>query len=463
MIRTFRMFPLVAVLLVAVAALPSLADEDSAKLKGLLPAYRGPGITGRPLSPGEARERGFNVHNMALQSWITLPEFPGAPDFGSNVWGYTSPGGREYALMGLKNGVAFVDITDPVNPVVVGHVAGNSSLWRDAKTIGQYAYIASEGGRGIQVVDLRSIDAGVITHVKDKFSAGHSTTHTLISNPASGYLYLCGANIGAGGLVAVSTADPVNPTVVGAWTSRYVHEAVVTTYDSGPFAGREIAYAFTGAYGVHVIDVTNKAAMTTIASITYPGVRFCHQGWLTQDKAYLYADDEFDEIKSFDETATHVFDVRNPAAPVYLGYFTNGWPSSDHNLYVHGTRVYESNYRGGLHVFDCSDPAAPEHIAFFDTHPESDNSGFNGSWGNYPFFASGSIAVSDMQRGLFILRLQPECRVDLNGDGEVNSLDFIAFLNDFNDAGPNADWNADGSVNTLDVVAFLNDFDAGCS
>lgn len=56
----------------------------------------------------------------------------------------------------------------------------------------------------------------------------------------------------------------------------------------------------------------------------------------------------------------------------------------------------------------------------------------------------------------------PSCPADFNGDGEVNTLDFIAYLNAFSAGDLAADFNGDGSVNTLDFLAFLNAFNAGC-
>lgn len=54
------------------------------------------------------------------------------------------------------------------------------------------------------------------------------------------------------------------------------------------------------------------------------------------------------------------------------------------------------------------------------------------------------------------------CPADFNGDGNVDTLDFLAFLNAFNSGDPRADFNEDGSVNTLDFLAYLNAFAAGC-
>lgn len=54
------------------------------------------------------------------------------------------------------------------------------------------------------------------------------------------------------------------------------------------------------------------------------------------------------------------------------------------------------------------------------------------------------------------------CRVDFNGDGVVNTLDFIAYLNAFNAGDASADFTGDGTVNTLDFILFLNEFSVGC-
>ena len=79
--------------------------------------------------------------------------------------------------------------------------------------------------------------------------------------------------------------------------------------------------------------------------------------------------------------------------------------NTDHNLYVKGDKVFQSNYVSGLRVLDISDPTEPEEVGFFDTVPFGDDSPrFDGSWSNYPFFKSGVIAVTSGYEGLFIVR-----------------------------------------------------------
>ena len=54
------------------------------------------------------------------------------------------------------------------------------------------------------------------------------------------------------------------------------------------------------------------------------------------------------------------------------------------------------------------------------------------------------------------------CQADFNGDGTVNTVDVLAFLNAWNAGDSSADMNGDGTVNTLDVLVFLNTWNAGC-
>ena len=54
------------------------------------------------------------------------------------------------------------------------------------------------------------------------------------------------------------------------------------------------------------------------------------------------------------------------------------------------------------------------------------------------------------------------CTGDYNADETINTLDVLAFLNDWNAKKPKADINGDGVWNTLDVLAFLNAWNGGC-
>jgi hypothetical protein len=61
-----------------------------------------------------------------------------------------------------------------------------------------------------------------------------------------------------------------------------------------------------------------------------------------------------------------------------------------------------------------------------------------------------------------IATLTAICKPDVNGDGNVNTLDVITFLGFWAIKDPAADWNDDGTVNTIDFIQFLNAWVAGC-
>ena len=62
----------------------------------------------------------------------------------------------------------------------------------------------------------------------------------------------------------------------------------------------------------------------------------------------------------------------------------------------------------------------------------------------------------------YLFKIAPSCPADFNGDGSVNTLDVLGFLNAWAAGDASADFNGDGTVNTLDVLAFLNAWAAGC-
>lgn len=54
------------------------------------------------------------------------------------------------------------------------------------------------------------------------------------------------------------------------------------------------------------------------------------------------------------------------------------------------------------------------------------------------------------------------CLADVNQDGDLNGLDFGAWLNAFNSLDSRADQNQDGAINGIDFGAWLSNFNAGC-
>ena len=368
----------------------------------------------------------FDSSGIALAGWLTLADLDPTAAEGNDCWGYTAPSGREYAIIGTDDSTVFVEITDPGKPTLIDSFPGLNSMWRDIKTYSTYAYSVNETGGGIQVFDLSSIDSGTITELASVTSGGCTQeSHNVVIDTDSGFLYRAGGGFspcsgGPQGLVIYSLANPAAPVFVGEWTDRYVHDAQVLEWDiPGPYFGRQIAFcaanvaANGGSPSLHILDVTNKASISVIGSTTYSGSAFSHQVWLSDNKQFVYLNDELDESNFGGNTNTRIINVSNLASPFVSGSFSSGVGSIDHNLYVDGDTIYEANYRSGLRVFDATNPAAPTQVAYFDTYPQDDAAAFNSLWSCYPYFPSGTVIGSDLEKGLFVWRMgDPELCFD---------------------------------------------------
>lgn len=359
---------------------------------------------GAALLTGPGALAQFESQNVTLLKFMPLSAFPSNPETGNDCWGYVSPSGREYALMGISTALAVVEITDPVNPVLIAEIRHSTSLWGDVKVYRDHCYVSNESSGGIQVISLADVDNGNVTLVRSLTTNGLSKAHNVFVDEVSGFLYVVGANINGGSPVVFDLTDPANPTLAGQISGPYTHDIQVVTFESGPYAGRQIAYCSNGQTAFDIVDVTNKSNMFRTGRVVYPGLNYCHQGWLSEDRNYFFLNDELDEQNGYTNvTLTRVFDVSDITIPNLVSTFTSGRPSIDHNLYVNGNFVFEANYRSGLRIFDATDPLDPVQTGWFDTYPGDDAPSFDGAWSTYPYFPSGTVIISDITRGLFIV------------------------------------------------------------
>ncbi|MBK7403263.1 MAG: hypothetical protein IPJ41_01185 [Phycisphaerales bacterium] len=70
-----------------------------------------------------------------------------------------------------------------------------------------------------------------------------------------------------------------------------------------------------------------------------------------------------------------------------------------------------------------------------------------------------ALEPAGMEFGLVV---QYECLADWDADGDRDTIDFAAYLNDWSARDPLADLNGDGRVNTMDVTVWLNTWSFGC-
>jgi len=409
-----------------------------AVLAAAVPAAAGPSVQASVSFPCKNGMAGpYPCKNVDLESFVSLPEMGGAT--GNDVWGWTDPQtGREYALVGTSTSTGFVDVTDPKNPVVVGFLPTRGTpdfiLWRDIKVDGNYAFIVSEiTDSGLQVFDLTRLRGAAPRTVftSDATYDGFSWAHNIGVNTDTHFAYVVGSNTCGngeenGGLHMVNISDPLNPTFAGCAvvqdadgnpgteSNNYVHDVECVVYGGpdGAYRGQEICVG-SNENVVAIYDVTDKANPRVLSLTGYPTASYTHQGWLTPDQRWFLFGDELDEQEHGQNTTTYIMDVTDLDRPPTPAAFLHQTRSIDHNLYIHGNHVYESNYMAGLRILEYDRKALAagqlREIAFFDVVPGLDEPEFAGTWSNYRFPGSGITVVSVIENelsGLFVLRPQ---------------------------------------------------------
>ena len=378
----------------------------------------------------------YECQGVDLMSSVDLDQL--GATMANDCWGWTDAlTGREYAIIGLDNGTAFIDITIPNLPVIIGKLPTQTvaSTWRDIKVFGNHAYIVSEAdNHGMQVFDLTHLRETTTYTVfsADSHYDGFGSAHNIAINENSGYAYAVGTQTYNGGAHFIDISNPVNPTSAGGYDEKgYSHDAMIVTYNGPDFdyKGKEI-YIGSNEDEVVIVDVTDKSNPTFISSFQYSSTQFTHQGWLTEDHKYFLVGDELDEVEFGINARTIILDFSDLDEPVNHVEYISPNAVVDHNGYVVGDLFYLASYTGGLRILDLKNIESKEVTEkyFFDTHIEHETQSarkpriigfdddhdnprkgnedlFNGAWSVYPFFKSGNLIVSDINEGLFVLKV----------------------------------------------------------
>ena len=362
-------------------------------------------------------ENGF-AGEYACDGYDLYTHFPlsavGGGENGNDCWGWVdSDSGREFVLYGRSDGMSVVEITDPLNPSFIATLptASAPSLWRDIKVIGDYAFIVSEAGmHGMQVLDMTSVLdlTGFpfnITATSNYLEFGNA--HNIAVNPETNYAYAVGTNTFGGGLHIIDVSNPEQPVLAGSYDGSYSHDVQPVIYNGldEDYQGQEIVFCFNGSSGISIVNAEDKNDVYLIKQLSYENSFYTHQGWLSEDHHMVYFNDELDETYNENNTRTYMMNVDDLDNPVIVGFYESDNTAIDHNLYTHNGRVYASNYTSGLRVSTILEDGTIEPQGYFDTYPADDSTEFHGTWSNYPYFPSGSIAVSNFD-GLFIIKEQ---------------------------------------------------------
>ena len=310
-------------------------------------------------------------YNMQLLGYLAFDQQT------SDITGFYQDG-REFAVVGLQNTTAFVDVTNPSFPFEVGRIDGGNSIWRDLKYWNRHVYIGTEADDGIKIVSVDNPDNPTLVNTITDVDNSHN-----IHVDEDGYFYIVGADEHE--IWIYDLSSPSDPLLVGTWDEEYIHDLDVKD---------DLAYAM-GIYSstAYIIDLSDKTNPQTLVSWQYPGM--AHDAAVTADGNYLVTADEMQggNLK--------LWDIQDYSNINLLDEFTVNPTHSVHNVYIKDGLLYASYYADGTRIYDISSLSFNE-VGYYDTC-EIDGL-YVGNWGTYVYLPSGNIISSDIETGLYILQ-----------------------------------------------------------
>lgn len=309
----------------------------------------------------------------------------------NDVWGYTDELGNEYGLIGAQTGVSVLDLSIPAQPQEILWHPSKTSVWRDIKTYGDYAYVTTEADTGLLILDLTALPSSTTIPTSYFYGANNDmvSAHNLWIDE-NGFCYIFGSNLLEGGVQIYDlNSSPTNPTKVGEVEQWYCHDGFVRN-DTAFFA-----HIYDGFFSVY--DLSDKANPVLLGTKETP-TSFAHNIWPSDDGNTVYTTDEITD------SYVAAYDVSNPASIVELDKVQSnpGTKTIPHNTHVLGDFLITSYYADGLIIHDASDPQNLIEVGEYDTYPGTSPLTV-GNWGAYPYFQSGIILATDISNGLFIL------------------------------------------------------------
>ena len=374
---------------------------------------------------------GFPCNKVDVLSHIALDEFSSKPQRANDIWGfYDLNTEREYALIGLENGIAIVDVSSPTSPVEIDIVPGASSTWRDIKVyqffdqtsrrFQAFAYVTTDNSNiGLRLIDLSGLPhavSGSVT-VSPELSAHNVyitnldyTTNSVVDGVPP-ILYTAGSNLSNGRIRGYALDVPTVLTLAAdAPIGGSSHDLSSVTIRDGRINQCPAATTYcvvlidANEDNLQIWDATNPANPVRLSLTSYANLGFAHSAWFTRDGNYAFVQDELDELDFGSNTRLRIFDMSNLAQPVLAATWTGTEAAIDHNGFVRGNRYYMANYTRGLTVLDISNPVQPVESGFLDTFVANNFANFAGAWGVYPYLPSGNLLLSDINSGLFVLQ-----------------------------------------------------------
>ncbi len=381
--------------------------------------------------PVEARQDGSRgSRNMELIGHLPLGgmQSPESPSAGFEALGrgtghlvIEQEAGRPFVFVARTDvegaEIVAININNPNRPIEVGSWqlpaddVGDLTLFRH----GFRSFLAVTHADGLSVREVTDPDEGQFDAAADASRPG-GYHHIFAYRHSNGRSYLLATG---GGPIDVFDIDRLLEGASAPMASYTLPESVVNV-DYGYHAMTAQWHADSetdrlyaaGAGGYYVFDITNPADPSLITEVNSAAVQIGHAVSATPDGTHLVT------AAGYRTAPMRIFDLRPalegtvPRVRVATGAWTADWRNLAENHELRWPFVFTAAMDDGLQVFNMMNPVEPYTVGYYDTWDgpraslANERTHRNGAWDVEVRNHDGLIAVTDVNTGLWLFRME---------------------------------------------------------
>ncbi len=317
----------------------------------------------------------------------------------AGVWG---DGNYAYVGSERRNGVLIYDITNPDAPVLASYYGMNGPIdMEDIKVANGIGYFADNMGSGLHIVDVSNPANPTLLSQITSANGGFDNTHKVAI--WQNFVFIP-QNLVSPALIKVfdvsNPSSPVLKTTFTATDPKWVNDIDIQTNT----AGQTLLYTAGWGGKCDIWDITNIATSAPVLLGSFSAGVDGSSASATADGNYLAYATKNPNGTSF----VTIYNVSNPASVTVASTLTMSALGIDavtpHDPRIMGNLLYVSWFQAGTLIFDITNPAAPVFVGSYDTWPGAVSPmQLDGDWGVYPYLGQDKVLLSDRNTGLYVV------------------------------------------------------------
>lgn len=317
----------------------------------------------------------------------------------AGVWG---DGNYAYVGSERRNGVLIYDITNPDAPVLAAYYGMNGPIdMEDIKVANGIGYFADNMGGGLHIVDVSNPANPTLLSQITSANGGFDNTHKVAI--WQNFVFIPQNLVSPAIIKVFDVSNPSSPVLKTTFTAtdpKWVNDIDIQTNT----AGKTLLYTAGWGGKCDIWDITNIATSAPILLGAFSAGVDGSSASATADGNYLAYATKNPNGTSF----VTIYNVSNPASVTVASTLTMSALGisavSPHDPKIMGNLLYVSWFQAGTLIFDITNPAAPVFVGSYDTWPGPVNPGqLDGDWGVYPYLGQDKVLLSDRNTGLYVV------------------------------------------------------------